>query len=84
MMMATADCLGTYQNALDCIAELRRNGIDANETTGGITFHAKDVAVKAEGVAISQLELAKIIVVSFGGRVCDETELASRLAKRWS
>lgn len=81
--MATADKLGTYKNAVACMNELRRYGIQANETTGGITFHAQDVAIMADGVAISQLELAKIIIASFGGRVCEETELASTLAKRW-
>lgn len=61
--MATASSLGTYQNAMDTIALLRENGIDANITVGGISYHPKQ----------GQEKLAETIIASMGGRSVDMT-----------
>ena len=76
--------LGTYQNAMDCIAELRHNGISANITTGGISLWAEDKDVEAEGVIINQIKLIDIIVRSFGGAVREgnSTRLMERIVER--
>lgn len=83
--MITADSLGTYGNAMACIAELATYGIEADVTMGGISIHAQDVEVQADGTAINQIELAKIVVTTFGGRVCENgrTGLMGAIAQRW-
>ena len=73
--------LGTCQKAMDCIGELRHNGISANITTGGISIWAEDKDVEAEGVTINQIELMRIVVQSFGGKAYEgiRTTLSERV-----
>jgi hypothetical protein len=73
--------LGTYANAMDCIQELRHNGISANITTGGISIWAEDKDVETEGVTINQVKLMHIVVQSFGGKAYEgnRTTLSERI-----